>query len=69
MCMSAYDLWVCISGAAPARLTSKVGAVRKLGFFIAFGQYADNSMLYEVHFLANGPLPDDVIPRLEHLEL
>lgn len=26
-------------------------------------------MLYEVHFLADRALPDDIIPRLKHFEL
>lgn len=53
---------------AAARFTSEVGAVGELGLFVAFGEHADNPVLYEVHLFADGALPDDVIPGLEHLE-
>jgi len=59
---------LCGSGAAPALLTSKVGAVGQLGLLVALRQHADDTVLYEVHLLADGALPDDVIPGLEHLK-
>jgi len=48
--------------------TSKVGAICQLGLLIAFGEDAHHPVLDEVHLLANGALPYDIIPRLKHLE-
>lgn len=48
--------------------TSKVGSIRELHPYAAFGQDAHNPMLDEIHLLADGPLTNDVIPRLEDLK-
>ncbi len=45
--------------------TSKVGSVHQLHADVSFGQDADDSVLDEVHLLADGALSDDVVSRLE----
>lgn len=50
------------------QLTPEVGAVWKLGLFVAFGEDAHHPVLNEVHFLPNSSLSDDVISRLEYLK-
>ena len=48
--------------------TSKVGAIGQLGVLAVLGEDADHPMLDEVHLLADGALPDDVVGGLEHLK-
>lgn len=48
--------------------TSKVRAIREFHAYVAFGKDTHDPMLYEIHLLADGPLTDDVIPRLKDLK-
>lgn len=52
-----------------AENTSKIRAIRQLGVVAALGQDADDAVLDEIHLLADGPLSDDVVSRLEDLEV
>lgn len=63
-----HHQWVSLHKGDSLTRTSKVGAICQLGLLVAFGEDAHHAVLDEVHLLANGALPDDVIPRLEHLE-
>lgn len=49
-------------------VTSKIRAIRQLGVFAALCQDTDDTVLDEVHLLADGSLSDDVVARLEDLE-
>lgn len=60
--------WVSLRKGDSLTRTSKVGAICQLGLLVAFGEDAHHAVLDEVHLLANGALPDDVIPGLEHLK-
>lgn len=48
--------------------TSKVGAVSQLHLFVELGDNTGHTVLDEVHLLADGTLPDDIISGLEDLE-
>ena len=49
--------------------TSEIGAVWERGsYFPVLGDDVHDTLLYEVHLGAHGPLPDDEVPGLEHLK-
>lgn len=48
--------------------TSKIGSIRELHAYVAFGKDAHNPMLDEIHLFANGPFTNYVIPWLEDLK-
>lgn len=49
-------------------LTPEIGTITQFGFFVASGQYADPSVLNEVHLTPNSSFTYDEVSWLKHLE-